>query len=441
MKHISFILNGKHVSCEVEDDELLIYTLRERFKLRSVKEGCGIGECGVCTVLIDNEPWYSCLTLASKVNGHDVKTVEFLSESGKLNPIQEAFIKEGAVQCGYCTPGMLLSAYSLLLKNKKPETEEIKKAISGNLCRCTGYQQIIEAVKSASLRLYDEKEEAKKEAISKGKNGIGEVLELLERPNFKIIAGGTDILIRSKRKEVSVLGYVDISGLDELRGIRERDGKIIIGALETHSRISIDPLINKKARGLSLACSLVGSPQIRNVGTIGGNIVNASPAADTIPPLLIHDAKLFLQSKKGSRNILLRDFIIGPYKTAIEGSEILTEVEIKALEGYREGYIKVAKRAALSIARLSIAWAIKEVDNIFEDVRISVGSCTPSPFRAEDAEEYIRGKNKNESTIAEGVRMIISGILDKSGMRSSYIYKLPVLEELLFDILMGRECQ
>lgn len=150
MKKISFILNGKTATAEVEDNEVLLRTLRERFDMKSVKEGCGIGECGTCTVLIDNEPHYSCLTLASKVNGRDVKTVEHLGNAGLLHPLQEAFISSGAVQCGYCTPGMLLSAYSLLMKNGDPDDNEIKEAISGNLCRCTGYIQIVEAIRNAA---------------------------------------------------------------------------------------------------------------------------------------------------------------------------------------------------------------------------------------------------------------------------------------------------
>jgi len=149
MNPIAFTLNGKVVTSEVEDHELLLDTLRERFGLKSVKEACSIGECGACTVLIDDEPHYACLTLATKVEGHDVKTVEYLGDKGKLHPLQESFIRHGAVQCGYCTPGMLLVAYNLLLKNRQPTEEQIREALSGNLCRCTGYIQIVEAIQDA----------------------------------------------------------------------------------------------------------------------------------------------------------------------------------------------------------------------------------------------------------------------------------------------------
>jgi aerobic carbon-monoxide dehydrogenase small subunit len=150
MKKIDFTLNGKSTAIEVADNETLLQVLREKLHIKSVKEGCSIGECGACTVLMNNEPLYACLTLASKVAGHDVKTVEFLGDESLLHPLQEMFIKYGAVQCGYCTPGMLLTAYSLLLREQNPTDTDIKEAISGNLCRCTGYTQIVEAVRNAA---------------------------------------------------------------------------------------------------------------------------------------------------------------------------------------------------------------------------------------------------------------------------------------------------
>ena len=147
---ITLTVNNKSFEVDAAPDTPLLWVLRDQLQLTGTKYSCGIGECGTCTVLVDDEPHYSCLTLASKANGRDIKTVEYLSSSGVLHPLQEAFIKSGAVQCGYCTPGMLLSAYSLLLRNADPDAHDIKEAISGNLCRCTGYIQIEEAIKNAA---------------------------------------------------------------------------------------------------------------------------------------------------------------------------------------------------------------------------------------------------------------------------------------------------
>ncbi len=145
---IRFILNGKEVEVEVPPHWTLLQLLREKLGLTGTKEGCGIGECGACTVLLDGMPVNSCLVLAPKVDGRKVETIEGMGSRESLHPLQRSFIEFGAVQCGFCTPGMLMSAKSLLEKNPHPTREEIKEAISGNLCRCTGYQQIIEAIEA-----------------------------------------------------------------------------------------------------------------------------------------------------------------------------------------------------------------------------------------------------------------------------------------------------
>ncbi|WP_366749564.1 molybdopterin cofactor-binding domain-containing protein [Tepidanaerobacter sp. EBM-38] len=146
---ISFILNDESVSVEVDPRKRLLDMLREDFLLTGVKEGCSVGECGACTVLIDGRAVTSCLVLAPQVNGHRVTTIEGLQKNGELHPLQQAFIDSGAVQCGFCTPGMILAAKALLDRNPHPTREDIKTAISGNLCRCTGYEKIIKAVETA----------------------------------------------------------------------------------------------------------------------------------------------------------------------------------------------------------------------------------------------------------------------------------------------------
>lgn len=147
---VNFVLNEEPQSITVEPNLTLLEVIRDVFDLTGTKEGCGQGECGACTVLLDNAPVNSCLVLISQVEGKKVTTIEGLSKNGELDILQQKFIEAGAVQCGYCTPGMILAAKSLLLQNSKPTEEEIRKAISGNLCRCTGYTKIIKAVKGAS---------------------------------------------------------------------------------------------------------------------------------------------------------------------------------------------------------------------------------------------------------------------------------------------------
>jgi len=142
----AFTLNGRDVQTDVPADRRVIDVLREDLGLAGSKEGCGTGECGACAILVDGESRLSCLMLAAQLEGRCVTTIEGVGEAGALHPLQEAFVEHGAVQCGFCTPGMVMSVKELLASNKKPAVEEIKEAVEGNFCRCTGYTQIVEAV-------------------------------------------------------------------------------------------------------------------------------------------------------------------------------------------------------------------------------------------------------------------------------------------------------
>lgn len=147
---VTFKVNGKQVTVSTPPDRVLLDILREDLLLTGTKEGCREGECGACTVLLDGKPVNSCLVFASQLEGKEVTTIEGLAQKGKLHPLQQAFIDEGAVQCGFCIPGMIMSAKALLDKNPHPSVEDVKEALSGNLCRCTGYKKIIKAVLKAS---------------------------------------------------------------------------------------------------------------------------------------------------------------------------------------------------------------------------------------------------------------------------------------------------
>ena len=145
--HVSFILNKKPVSSEVPPEETLLDFLRNRMRMTGTKEGCGEGECGACTVLLDDEPVDACLILAAEVNGKKVLTIEGLMQGNGSYPLQEALIRQGAIQCGYCSPGMVLTIWGFLQENPRPNKEEIKRALAGNLCRCGSYYRIIAAIK------------------------------------------------------------------------------------------------------------------------------------------------------------------------------------------------------------------------------------------------------------------------------------------------------
>jgi carbon-monoxide dehydrogenase small subunit len=163
--HVSFILNGEEVEVAFAPHKTLLEVLREDLGLTGTKHGCELGECGVCTVLSEGRPILSCLALGLDMEGREVTTVEGMAEAGRLHPLQETFADLGAAQCGYCTPGFLLTAKELLERNPNPEREQIKEALAGNLCRCTGYIKIYEAVELAAARMRGEDAEPAKEII------------------------------------------------------------------------------------------------------------------------------------------------------------------------------------------------------------------------------------------------------------------------------------
>jgi len=153
---IRFVLNGKDTLADVSPDRKVTDLLREDLGLTGVKEGCGAGECGACTILVDGESRLSCLMLAAQIEGRQITTIEGLAEREDLHPVQEAFVEHGAVQCGFCTPGMVLSAVHLIENLSGPTREEIREGLSGNLCRCTGYTMIVDAVEAAAARMREE---------------------------------------------------------------------------------------------------------------------------------------------------------------------------------------------------------------------------------------------------------------------------------------------
>lgn len=150
---IRFRLNGRAVEVDVPPGRRLLDLLRQDLGLTGTKEGCGEGECGACTVLVDGKPRLSCLTAAIQVEGKEILTIEGLAKDGKLHPLQKALVETAGVQCGFCTPGFIMAAYALLLENPRPTREEVRAWLSGNLCRCTGYEQIVEAVLKAEEEL------------------------------------------------------------------------------------------------------------------------------------------------------------------------------------------------------------------------------------------------------------------------------------------------
>ncbi|MBS3969797.1 MAG: xanthine dehydrogenase family protein subunit M [Clostridia bacterium] len=259
--------------------------------------------------------------------------------------------------------------------------------------------------------------------------------QLLSETRGKVLAGGTDLMVqlRAEDEKLKNINHViDINHLKELSYIKKEDGYIHIGGLTTHQEIQESDLIQKEAAFLALAVSTVGSPQIRNRGTIGGSICNASPAADPLPPLIALNADVKLKSVRGERTLPLVSIFQKPYSTCLEPDEILVEISFKSLpETTKTTFIKLGRRKALAIARMNIAVALDFLaDGTITEARIVPGSVFPTPDRVTAAEEFMLNKKPTVELIEQASKMVSEEMIKRTGIRWSTEYKQPVIENL-----------
>ena len=265
-------------------------------------------------------------------------------------------------------------------------------------------------------------------------SSLGEALEILRDYGERacVIAGGTDLMIAIRERELRAEVVVDISAIPELRGIREVGNQLCIGPLVTHGELASSGLIKRGASVLGRAAKSVGAPQIRNMGTIGGNIINASPAADTIPALVVLGAQVVLKGNGGERNLQITDLFLGPYKTKITPQELLTEIIFAKLDDtWKSSFIKLARRKALAISRINIAAMTKMDEKRAKEVRLCVGSSTPTPCRMEKAEAVLKGAVPSAAVIEEASRIVAEEMVARSGVRPSTEYKRPAVQGLV----------
>jgi CO/xanthine dehydrogenase FAD-binding subunit len=262
---------------------------------------------------------------------------------------------------------------------------------------------------------------------------LGEACDLLWhcKEKAKVIAGGTDLVIALRNGDSKPECLIDITQIPELQGIEEKEGVITIGAAVTHSSVASSRVVQRYGRVLSDAASEIGSPQIRNLGTIGGNIINASPAADTVPPLIVLNAIGMIASKEGTREVPVPGLFRGPYKTHLKSHEILVKIVFPILSpGMKTSFVRLARREAMAIARMSVAIILQTKNDQIEDIRVAVGAVTPAPQRMFEVEAILRGESFHEEILKRSSRKLSEEMIHSSGIRPSTCYKAPVLEAL-----------
>jgi CO/xanthine dehydrogenase FAD-binding subunit len=264
---------------------------------------------------------------------------------------------------------------------------------------------------------------------------LNEALECINEGGSKIIAGGTDIIIDIRKNRGIDKKLVDISTLEELRSISMSDGVISIGACCTHGEIEKNEIVKRFIPILAKGCSLIGSTLIRNRGTIGGNIVNNSNCADSVPPLLILNARLIIQSLHEKRTEELKDFFKDRGEIDIKDGEIVTSIEVEPLDRYAWDIVKVGRRKSLAISRLTLAAAVNLEKGVIKDLRLCCGAVLPRNQRLINVENRFKNTAVSEETLQAMGDMTAYEVLSITGKRWSSEYKLPVLNELVVRTL------
>ncbi len=253
---------------------------------------------------------------------------------------------------------------------------------------------------------------------------LEEALELISKlENVKVLAGGSDLLIDLKIRRYEVKNVVDISGIKELSYIEDRGDHVAIGAATKLQDIVESPIIATKAPVLAEAVNEMASWQVRNVATIGGNLCNASPAADTAPPLLVLNARLRLVSLEGEREVPITGFFLGPRKTVLRKGELLKEIMVPYERGAGASFIKLGRRNAFTLSVVAVATLVKVRNGIFDDVRVALNSVAPKPVRAVSVEKFLKSREVSMSAIEEGAKRVLQDISPISDVRASADYR------------------
>lgn len=456
---INFILNDREVTTHQHPGMSLLDYLRQVEHLTGTKEGCKEGDCGACTVLVgelaDNEIKYksvnSCLLPIGDVNKKHIVTIEGLNKE-ELTPIQSEMVDEGGTQCGFCTPGFVVSLSGYYLINEKYNTKDAIDSMNGNICRCTGYAGLKRtAAKITSSLNKKTKNDQPKLKILVNQNILPEyfltVKEKLKKINLKrgsksflkgagfknlyTISGGTDLMVQQwediLRKDTKLIYS------KKYNYIKEKNGKIIIGGMATASEIENSKIMQKRFPSIKEYFSLFGSLPIKNRATVAGNIVNASPIADMTNILLVLNSELTLTDGKKDRTILLKDFYKG-YKTLNKKEdELLTEISFNIPKKNSSfNFEKVSKRKYLDIASVNSSIYIETKKGNIKIVHISAGGVAPIPLYLEYTCKFLTDQKINNDTLYKTIEILQKEISPISDARGTAEYKSLLLRQLFY---------
>ncbi|MGE0119967.1 MAG: xanthine dehydrogenase small subunit [Dongiaceae bacterium] len=459
---LAFLRGTKPVAIgNIDPNTTVLDYLRRHEGRRGTKEGCAEGDCGACTVVLGElhgdslryRAVNSCIQLLPTLNGKQLITVEDLKDAaGRLHPVQQAMIETHGSQCGFCTPGFVMSLFALFHSGGPLDHGGIDDALAGNLCRCTGYGPIIAAARRmrelATTDPFDAREAAtvaalrmlqrdrKADCDGDGRRcfmprRLDELIRILaEHPDGCILAGGTDVGLWVTKQHRRLDPIVYIGDVAELRRLAVTATHVEIGAAVAYSELHA--AVAARYPDFGEVIRRLGSTQIRNVGTMGGNIANGSPIGDSPPPLIALGATLVLRSKAGRREMPLEDYFIAYGKQDRRPGECVELIRLPLPQpGWEFLCYKISKRFDQDITAVLGAFNLKRREGVVEDIRIAFGGMAATPKRALACEAALKGRLWVQATIDAARPALRQDFAPITDMRAGKIYRGLVAENLL----------
>ena len=456
---IRFVFENKiHEIKNLDPNETILNFIRLRLKKTGTKEGCAEGGCGACTVVIGelkkNNIVYkainSCIAFTTSLEGKQLLVVEdLMQKDGSLHPVQSAMVNFHGSQCGFCTPGFVMSLFSMYKNNTSYDKKTIEESISGNLCRCTGYRPIIDAAKSLNNKKPDQFKINEKKTINllkkirpeniyiNNKNKkyfaprtVIELKKIIKKnPNLKFLSGGTDLALIVTKQKKDIENIIYLNSIDELNYIKENNKYIEIGA--TTSLRKFELFIKKYYPDFNTILKRYGSIQIRNIATIAGNIATASPIGDSLPLLLSLDASICIENFNSKTILSLKDFFISYRKTKLKKGQFISSIRIPIYKKNIFKAYKISKRIDDDISSVCASFNVIIVNKRIKNIKIAYGGMAPIPKRAIHCEKILLNSDFSEEVILKAQISLETDFQPINDMRASKNYRMEIAKNLL----------
>jgi xanthine dehydrogenase small subunit len=450
-------INGKPLRAGgAQAFETLARFLRYDARATGTKIVCEEGDCGACTVLIGRRengglryrPVNSCIQFLFQLDCTHVVTVEGLTNGltsgGALTPLQDAMVRCHGAQCGYCTPGFIMAMAGLYECNEHPDAKDVKGALTGNLCRCTGYESIVNAALEVKAQpkieqlypaapILDAIQAVEREPVRI--ENFYKPTTLDDAVAFKnektvIAQGGTDFGVWCTKRNFVAETILSLDAIDGLGDIAIADGLLAVGGRVTLAQF--ESVVRDLVPALAPIMDRFGAPQIKNAGTLAGNIANASPIADTLPFLFVTNARLELTGKTGPRTVAIADFYLGYKKLDLRPDEIITRILIPLpTDGDTLRLYKVSKRSHLDISTFTAAMLMRRTDGRIDSMRLAYGGVAPVVLRLKKTEDFLTGKPIAKETFAEAGEIARTEIAPITDVRGAKETRLQLAENIL----------